>query len=319
MMTRLTRLGAFAAPALALAASAFADVKLNDNFSVSGYGAGSYRYLDKADVDHFDIDAAKVSFLTNFSPVSGVVSAYYRTATDDVTLLDIYATYDFGQGHTLSAGKFLSWLGFEAFDIPNMYQISYANGDFLAPIPGYHSGIKYNYTSSSWSAGVALLDAVYGADAFKADGELKNNQGYEAYVSYTGVPNLTLWAGAAYQTEGDDRLVDPEVTTFDFWASYQLTKQVLIAAEYVTKDSYTADGYNWLVFLNYAFTDKVSTTFRISGEDIDQGPSFYKYTVAPAFKVSDNLSIRAEVSLYDYKDYDLSRDTFFGVQGVFKF
>jgi Putative beta-barrel porin-2, OmpL-like. bbp2 len=320
MTNRVSQLGSLTASLLALAATASADVKLNDNFSVAGYGAGSYRYLDKADWDKFDIDAAKVSFLTTFNPVSGVVSAYYRTDTDDVTLLDIYATYDFGNGSTVTAGKFLSWLGFEAFDIPNMYQISYANGDFLAPIPGYHSGIKYNYSSKAWSAGVAVLDAVYGSTAFKADGELKNNAGYEAYVSYTGIENLTLWAGIGYQTEGDVKWIDQEVTTLDFWASYQVNKQVLVAAEYVTKDSYTTDGYNWLLFLNYSIDDKFSSTFRVSGEDIDHGgPSFMKYTIAPAYKVTDNLTVRAEISYYDYKDYDLSHDTFFGLQGVFKF
>jgi hypothetical protein len=304
----------------AMAATAQADVKINDNLSLGAYAAGSYRNYDKADVETFDIDAAKVSVLGNFAPVSGVASVYYRPGSDDTTLLDVYATYDLGNGSSITGGKFLSWLGFEAFDIPNMYQITYANGDWLAPIPGYHSGVKYNYTSSAVSFGAAFLDAVYGNTAFKADGEVGDNKGYEAYVSYTGVKNLTLWAGVAYQTEGAARMTTAqEVFTWDVWASYQISKQVLVAAEYVSKDSYTTDGKNWLLFLNYAVDDKFSTTFRVSGEDIDNGPSFLKYTVAPAYKLTENLTVRAEISLYDYKDYSMSRDTFIGVQGVFKF
>lgn len=320
MTIRLAQLGGMAASILAISASAYADVKLNENFSVAGYAAGSYRNYDKADSETLDIDAAKVSFLTNFAPVTGVASVYYRPGSDDTTLLDVYATYDMGNGHSITGGKFLSWLGFEAFDIPNMYQITYANGDFLAPIPGYHSGVKYNYTSSAWSAGAAFVDAVYGNTAFKADGEIGDNKGYEAFVSYTGVPGLTLWGGVAYQTEGADRMGSAqEVFTIDFWASYQINKQVLVAAEYVTKDSYTADGYNWLTFLNYSIDDKFSTAFRISGEEIDNGPSFTKFTVAPAYAVTANLTVRAEVSFYDYKDYGLDKETFIGVQGVFKF
>lgn len=319
MTKRVTQFGGLAASMLALAATASADVKLNDNFSVAGYAAGSYRYWDKADVDKFDIDAAKLSALMTFSPVTGVASIYYRPGTDDTTLLDVYATYDMGNGSSITGGKFLSWLGFEAFDIPNMYQISYANGDFLGPIPGYHSGVKYNYTSKEWSAGVALLDAVYGSTAFKADGELRNNQGYEAYVQYTGVEGFTLWGGVAYQTDGNDKTVDPEVLTLDLWASYQINKQLLAAAEFVTIDSYRADGYNWLLFLNYSVDDKISTAFRVSGEHVDKGPEFVKFTVAPAYKLTENLLIRGEVSFYDYKDYSLNNDTFFGVQGVFKF
>ena len=49
---------------------------------------------------------------------------------------------DVGGGTSVTAGKFLSYLGYEAFDIPNMTQVSYANGDFLGAIPGYHTGVR---------------------------------------------------------------------------------------------------------------------------------------------------------------------------------
>ena len=35
-------------------------------------------------------------------------------------------TYDFGSGFSMTAGKMLSYLGFEAYDPTNMYQYSYA-------------------------------------------------------------------------------------------------------------------------------------------------------------------------------------------------
>ncbi len=316
MTNRFAHLGGLAATVLAAASATQAEVKINENFSVAGYAAGSYQALDKADVDKFDIDAAKISFLANYAPVTGTASVYYTPGDDDVTLLDIFATYDFGNGHSVTGGKFLSYLGFEAFDIPNMYQITYANGDFLGAIPGYHSGVKYNYTSGVFSAGAAVLDSVYGG--LKGDGELGESAGYEGFVSYTGVPGLTLWAGFAYQGDNPQESAE-ETTTFNFWASYQVSKEVLVAAEYTTKDSYSTDGSNWLLFLNYASSDKFTTTFRVSGEDIDHGPSFLKYTVAPSYAVTDNLVIRAEISLYDYDDYEFSSDTFYGVQGIFKF
>ena len=114
---------------------AFAEVKLNENFSTSGYIAGSYRYTDfdpSDSADKFDIDAAKLLFNASYKPVSATLSFYYApNAPEDVTVLDAFVTYDTGTGVTITGGKFLSYLGYEAFDIPAMSQISYANGDFL--------------------------------------------------------------------------------------------------------------------------------------------------------------------------------------------
>ncbi|MDX2186164.1 MAG: outer membrane beta-barrel protein [Opitutaceae bacterium] len=333
MHNRIKQIGGVAAAALALSATASADVKLNENFSVGGYAAGSYRGYEEADWDKFDLDAAKLAFNTTFSPVSGTASIYYTGATpgDDLTLLDAYVNYDAGSGVTITGGKFLSWLGYEAFDIPNMTQISYANGDFLAPIPGYHSGIKIGYSDKAYSAGFAIVDSVYGGNAFKGDGELKSNQGYEAYVSYTGVEGLTLWGGLGYQTEGDfmrdedgqkvytNGGAGEETFVWDIWAQYAINSQLTVAGEFVSKESFSADGTNWLAYLSYAFDPKVSLVARVSGEDVDDGPSFTKYTVSPTYKLTDNLFIRAEVSLYEYSDYVLDSDTFYGVQAVFKF
>jgi hypothetical protein len=58
------------ATALTLATSltSFADVKVNDSLTVSGYAAGSYRTTDPDPgpaTDKFDLDAVKTLFQTN--------------------------------------------------------------------------------------------------------------------------------------------------------------------------------------------------------------------------------------------------------------
>ena len=325
MTKHVIPLGVTAASLLALASSASADVKINDNISAAGYITGSYRYFDKAKTDKFDLDTAKLSILTTHAPVTAVASVYYTGGSpgDDLTLLDAYVNYDAGDGITVTGGKFLSWLGFEAFDIPNMTQLSYANGDFLGVIPGYHSGVKVNYATDGLALGAAVLDSVYGG--LEGDGELRGNGGVEFYATYTGNEKLTIFAGLAHQTEGTltagipDSGSQEEATAFNVWASYQLSSTVLLPAEYAVKESYFADGYNWLVFGSVATSDKVSLVGRISGEEIDNGPSFLKYTFAPTYKLTENLSIRGEISRYDYEDYSISEDMFFGVQAVFKF
>jgi hypothetical protein len=339
MTKRVTSLGGLSATLLALAATASAEVKINDNFSVSGYIEGSYQYMSPKpgpSSDSFNIDSSQLLFTASFKPVTGVVSLFYvPNAVHETTVLDAYATYDAGNGISVTGGKFLSYLGYESFFTVNNPEISFANGDFLAPIPGYHDGVKIDYSDKEWGAGVALLDSVYSSFAgvvngvpysssfyLKGDGELKHNAGFEGYVKYTGVENLTLWGGVAHDTKGKTILGQTHsVTTLDFWAQYQIDKATAVAAEYANKDGGTGNkGYNWLALVTYAVNDKLSLAGRVSGEKVsDGGPGFTKFTVAPGYAVTANLTVRAEFSYYDYTDYAKDTGTFYGVQAFFKF
>jgi hypothetical protein len=316
------------AAALALAApvSALADVKINDSLSVGGYAAGSYRTTDTdpgTSTDKFDLDAVKTLFTGSFKPVTGVVSLFYQPGVPkDVTVLDAYATVDIGGGASVTAGKFLSYMGYEAFDIPNMTQISYANGDFLAPIPGYHSGVRLDFGDKDNAAGIALVDSVYsGPNYLKGDGELKHNAGIEAFYSYKGIKDVTLWFGIAHDTKGNVVHKNQAITIYDFWLSYAVSKDASLGLEYCAKNGGTGDkGYNWLLFYGYNFDAKWSSAFRLSGEKLSSGgPGFTKYTVSPSYKVNDNFFVRAEISYQDYTKFAANSATFFGLQSVFKF
>lgn len=330
---------------LALAATlpVLADIKINDNLSVNGYAVGSYEYFkqDKStSVDTFSVDTALLGATLTFKPVTAVVSFYYvpntpantfsvpvaHTGTnqngDEVTLLDAYVTYDAGNGISVTAGKFLSYMGYESFYPIYMDQISYADGDFLAPIPGYHSGVRVDYSDSTQSAGLAGLDSVYSPyGATKGDGELKHNGGLEVYYSYKGITDLTLWLGYAYDTKGNFEV--HSVSTVDFWASYNIDKQTRVAAEYVNKDGGTgAKGYNWIAFGDYTFSDsKFSLAGRISGEKMSNGgPGFTKYTISPTYAATDHLKVRLEYSYYHYTSFGTIKNAnFFGVQTIFQF
>ena len=300
---------------------AAAAVDLSENFSVEGYVGSSYRYIDSDDTsDSFDIDAAKLLFTAKFAPVTGVFSFFYAPgAPEDVTLLDAYVAYDAGNGLSLSAGKFLSWHGYEAFDISNMYQLTYASGDFLGGIPGYHHGIRLEQAGDTWVAGAALLDSVYTPSGLylEGDGELKDNMGLEAYYKYTGFDKTTLYFGAAYDTEGGFQPDD--VFMFNFWGEYAVSDNLTAAAELIFKDSGDSDGFGWTLYGNYRFSDTTSAMFRVAGEDVDNGPSFFRLSAAPTWSISPNFLIRAELTYTDYSDAGIDNTTFFGVQSIFKF
>ncbi len=333
------RLKAAAALCIAAPLAAFADIKVNDNFTISGYAAGSYEYfspdpgkdtdsLFNGSKDTPSADAIKTVFTYNLKPVTANISLFYipnipaTVQKNELTVLDATLSYDAGGGFTVSGGKFLSWLGYEAFDPVNMAQITYSpvTVGTLSAIPAYHTGVRVEYGDKEVSWGAAILDSVYSPNGIdKGDGELKSNAGFEAYVKYTAVADLTLWAGLAYDTKGGFQTHN--VTTIDLWAEYAVTKELTLAAEYCNKDGGDfSKGYTWLVYGKYAFTPQVSAVFRVGGETLEGktvGSDFTQYTFGPAYKVSDNLTLRAEYSYYDYDNG--GSKSLFGLQAVFKF
>lgn len=337
------RLKLTAAFALAATVTAFADIKVNDNVSISGYAAASYESFDldpgpnwhsffDGSKDSPSADALKAILTANFKPVTAVASVFYipkipkGVMKNEVTILDAYLTVDVGNGFTLTGGKFLSYLGYEAFDPVNMSQISYGavTVGTLAAIPAYHSGGKIDYADKTVGYGFAVVDSVYSNKGIdRGDGEFGHNAGFEGYVTSKGLGDLTLWAGFAYDTKGNFQ--PHSVLTLDTWAQYAINKQLTVAGELCTKDGGdAATGWTWLLYSNYAFTDQFSTVFRVSGEQLDGttktltgSQNFIQYTVGPSFKVNDHFTVRAEYSYYDYTRGVTK--SLLGVQAVLKF
>ncbi len=328
MTNKFLKLAGPIAGLFALAATASAEFKLNENITTDGFVVGSYQFNNPVingspegtgAQDHLDVDAAKLGFALDYKPITGVMSFYYQPNTS-VHLRDAYVAYNFANGFSVSGGKFQSWLGFEAFDAVNRHQISRANDDFLRAIPGYHSGVRLEYAAQDYSTGVAVVDSIYEYSYLKGDGELRYNRGVEGYFKYKGIKDLTLFAGLAFESRvtgnrdtyyssyGYFNYSRPSILTLDLWASYQLDPDTLVAAEFVYKDrDGTGDqGYNWLFLTDRKITEKLSTAFRVSGEHIDSNSSYYpgesftKFTLAPSYKVTANLTIRGEVSYYNY-------------------
>ena len=328
--------------ALVAALSASAQIKVNDYLSFTGWTTGSYQYTKPSpgtSSDSFNVDAGLFeATVTPTKNVTGVLSLYYRPSGEggvspsgsEATLLDAYVTYDTGTGLTATAGKFLSYLGYESFYQISDNMISLANQQFLAPIPGYHEGVKFDYTvDKTMVFGAALVDSLYpkpGYNATEGDGELKHNAGVEGYLTYTGVDNLTVFMGIGYDSKGN---FEPhEVTVYDIWASYQIDKSSTIAAEEIYKDggnlpfvTPTSEnkGSNWLVYYQYNFTDQFYSWFGISGEDVTKGPSYVKFSISPTYNFTANLSARAQYSYTKYHNYSLNNANFIGGEVLFKF
>ena len=211
----------------------------------------------------------------------------------DGNLEEAVITYDFGGGFSISAGKMLSYMGFEAFDPTNMYQYSYAydsgNDAVQSIYDAYDVGVSVDYATDDYSVGVWT--------------SAENSAGYELALAYTGIENLTvkgIWSDFSDQVGG------PAYEKSTFWASYQLGN-LLIAAEVAEADILDAganDIEGALIMANYTFTDKVGLTLRYSTEEISDSTSdrldndYNKFTVSPSYVFTDSLSGLIEYSTY---------------------
>jgi hypothetical protein len=326
--TSLKLAGATAA-ALVVSSSLLAEIELSKEFALSGYAVGSATYSKTAGGSsdgNMDLDAYKLQGVAKFAPVTitGSIFAFGTGSGDGFgsspIILDAYGTYDFGGGTTATAGKFLSWLGYEAFDPINMLQLSYANVGSTGFIPAYHTGVKIENSTETYSIGVAVLDSVYGPTYYKGDGDLDNGVGFEAYFTYKGLKDFTLFGGLAYDT-GDD--AKTKAFTADLWVQYVLGKTTF-AGEfcYGSKDydvGGNADGYFWLALVKHSFDDKWSLTGRVSGGEGVDGDKFTRFTVSPAYSVTKNLDILAEYSYTDLSHAAADHANYGGVQVRFKF
>ena len=304
-----------------------------DWLKVSGYAAAAYTYTDiegAPDAEtSFDagtpFDAVKVGFEATQGAFSAYASLFYSPNTEansfgpgsDAGILDAYVTYKTGD-FSITGGKYLSWLGYEAFDTVNMTQLTYANAT-VGAIPAYHTGIKVDYSTDVWGAGFNVSDSIRGGATqgfWGGDGELSDSIGYEGYVVYKGIEKLTLWAGFGFESNDDPAVAGADWQTYNFWASYELTEKLTLAAEIAYHDDRVVEGTQGLLFAKYAFTDKFSLVGRFGIDEVNSGgDDNYRYTVAPTYAFNEHFLVRGELSYND----SVNDSMFYGAQALLKF
>jgi len=307
------------AAAMLLGAAPASAVEINPTLDLSGYVVASARYVDQGDTDTLvDLDASKLLAGLKTGPVSGTMSLY-ASGTEDVSLLDAYFTYEISDGASVTAGKFLSYHGYEAFDIPNMLQITYSNENSEAIIPGYHKGVRLDMSSGDSKFGFALLDSVYASD-----GEIEDGLGFEGYYSFSA-DNKTAFLGVAYDGLDYGGSLKASSVLADFWLQLDFDAMMFAGeiAYKTTDDDLLGDVDSYFIsgLVQYSVTEDSAVLFRFcwGEDDYDLGGAegFTKYTVAARQKVSDNFTVVEELS---YSTFDtLESKTFLGAQGRFTF
>ena len=317
---------AIASAFVAASSLATAEIVINDFLSFEGFVDMSYTHTDNEVAgstnsdNSFGVDQVEINWLFNFDKVSGVIDFAYTgsdadgsaidNGTDDTQLEQAFATYAFDDGSAVTAGRFQSMLGFEAFEPTGLYQYSFAyDNSFL---PGYSEGVKYTYESGDFFFGAALLSSydnavgrLGGSNRNIPGDNLDSDYAVELAGSYV-MDNVTFFLGGYYtDVDSNTPANDGSIYAINAYVTYE-TGAWLFAGELNSgsdeQGATDTDLFSGLLMANYAYSDVASVTGRVSYESSDatnDEASQTKLTLAHGYAFTDNLFLVTEVSVVD--------------------
>ncbi|MDF9828172.1 hypothetical protein M2447_002290 [Ereboglobus sp. PH5-10] len=325
-----------------------ADLAINENVSLFGYAAGSITYnkvQQKSTDTTMDIDAAKLGVTLDFSPITATISGYTDAGASKIYLLDAYVSYDFGSKLKLSAGRFVTWLGYESFDLVDNTFSSFGNATisdslFNNIIPSYQHGVRIEYVNEKAKLGLSAVDSVYNVndEFYRGDGDVRDGFGVEGNFTYTeeqwtlGMTLAYQYTKAGYQDFGgiDPYIDEPETFTADIWLERKIGEDITIAGEIVLmrekiKGVDAKNTFYAMLMAKQQIDEKIAIAGRFSFGDRKDYGNFWKVTVSPVtYEVTKNLEIRTEMGYTRFdkelRDNGMAKYEFMaGVQAVLKF
>jgi len=319
---------ALAAPTLNLSAQ----IELTDSAAISGFVNGAYTHHDKGGqaTEELKLDETEIDLIFNLDTVSGEIHIHSIDG-GNVELEQAFTTIDFGKGVSVTAGRFLSLLGFESDESVNRFTRTRAY-DLSRPIPLYAEGINAKGVNDLGWISLSVLDEVwdgYGGGQF-GDGSV----GVEFQGGFTTQNGFTAVIGYAAQDATDENPALPDAELLNVWVSYE-TGPFVFAAEYndfsnaahanyaVAGDpghNKTSEGESYMFLAHYAIDNNLSITARYSEEELENGDGSEKWTIAPKYSFTDNLAGRIEYSRTDLEEGGNDEEVdFFSVEAMFTF
>ena len=293
--------------------SASAEIKLNDNLSVSGFlDMSTVTTMGDETETSLSFDQFEMDFHLNYGSVTGQVDIDSTDADQGIKLEQGFVTYtapkDMLPGVSITAGRFLSSLGFEAAEPTGLYQYSFSEG---IPYPGYQNGVAVNVKPMK-QAGiyVAFLSSVWDVNETDA-----GTPGIEAQLALTPIEQITAKVGYAL-----DAMDDYTQTELNAWLSFA-QGPLTLAGEIDLLGNWGADGNNGMHFLgmaNVSLADIISApigvTLRFSGISLDDSDTSTAFTFSPSYSATDNWLLLAE-----FKQRLDAEETIIAVESLFTF
>ena len=295
------------------AVTAFAEIKLTDNLSTSGFLDMSASGLapDVGDANlNATFDQLELDFMLKFGNISGRADIN-SLGGGGVTFEQGYVTGTSG-ALSVTAGRFASCSGFEGLEPTAMYQYSY--GKTYSTYGVYENGVGLNYAVEKWGIYGAVVSDIWAA------GESDFlTPGIELQFSLMPAEGVTAKVAYLYQMYDEDITGDASQQLVNVWASYA-KGPVTVGVEYNqlldwiggTDNAETGMGY--LAMANYKINDKVAATVRYSGLTIGDGDPDSEITFSPSYAISGNWLVLAEVK----QEID-AKNTDYAVESTFSF
>jgi len=213
-----------------LAASSFSmgEIVLNEFVSVEGFVDSSYSHNQsdiagtKESTNSFGIDQVEIDWLFSFGNVSAQVDLEYEEGVNGTNVEQAFVNFERANGDVVTAGRYASMLGFEAFEPTGLYQFSLAYdfsgilgdantiiqaipganaapGDFANDFPittsnignevgalaaqNYVQGVKYTRTTDTSFFGISLQDQSFGNDGDRLGGDTEGDSSHAVEVA----------------------------------------------------------------------------------------------------------------------------------------
>ena len=331
-----------------LAASSFSmgEIVVNDFLSFEGFVDSSYSHTD-TDSDNasengsensFQVDQVEISWLFNFDTVTAQIDfdaegsngsngddVYDQrrpgSGLSEVEVEQAFVNYALGNGDVITAGRYASMLGFEAFEPTGLYQYSTAYN--ASGLPGYAQGVKFTRESNTSFFGLSIQDEAFDVDS---DDNNLSSSSYAieaAYAQDLGNGFAVFIGGAFEDADAGDTYIVNAYTTYETGAwlfaaevnfgnsengAFDITDAYDIIAADVTGND--VDVMSGLVMANYAYSDDSSVTARLSYEEVEgtTDADITKYTLAHNKALADNLALIVELSYADADINDIDID-----------
>ena len=318
-----------------LAASSFSmgEIVVNEFLSFEGFVDMSYSHTDgefdgnngNANQDEsdnsFGIDQVEISWLFNFDAVTAQIDLQYEeTNSDGVEVEQAFVNLALANGDVVTAGRYASMLGFEAYEPTGLYQYSTAYafpiagndllqdtfGDDGAAIIGssvfpvgarYAQGVKYTVENDNSFFGISLQDGTtrysdrLGGDADLEDSADDGGYGVEIAYAYDFGNGIAYFIGASYEAGDGYGLEDGGVSTDTG------DTEAWVINSYVT---YETGAWLFAAEVNYG-ENEIDDIVEGTDDAYDANSESFSALLMANYAYSDVASVTGRVSYVDYE------------------